>query len=112
MESYLFIRIIVIAAFIAIPVMCLVFPLAARVGLVPAYRALRAGLWGFIVVAAGALGWAGASGEWSRFARDQGFGELVQVVGFFGVFMFIIYFMGSRYISDILRKARHEEGTE
>lgn len=109
MDSYLFIRIIVIAAVLAIAVMCLVFPLAARVGLAPAYRALQAGLWGFLIVAAGALGWAGTSGEWMRFSREEGFGELVQVLGFFGVFLFIVYFMGSRYLFDKLKKARAEE---
>lgn len=108
MDSYLFIRIIVIAAVVALGVMALVFPLAARVGLAPAYRALQVGLWGFLVVAAGALGWAGASGEWMRFSRDRGFGELVQVLGFFGLFLFIVYFMGSRYLFDKVRKGRAE----
>ncbi len=111
-ETYLFIRVIVVAALVAIAVMCLVFPLAARVGLVAAYRALQLGLWGFIAVSAAALGWAVATGEWARFSAELGIGELVQVVGFFGLFMFIIYFMGSRYLADILRRARAEAAAE
>jgi len=108
MGSYSFIQVIAVAGAAAFVAMGLVVPIEAKAGLRAAYLTLRVALWGFVAVATGAIVVAVATGEWSEFAASHGVADLAQVLGFFGAFIFIVYYMGSRHIAYKIHSYRKD----
>lgn len=99
LETYAFIQVIVVAAVATIVILSLSVLVEVRLGIRAARLTLRLSLATFIAVVAGAVGVSRVTGEWAEFVARDGAGTLAEILAFFGTFIFIAYFMGSRHIA-------------
>ena len=110
MTEFGFIRVIFVAGIVAILVQCAVYPVRHWLGMAVARRMLDASLYGFLAVTAACLVWGGISGQLAQGLAAGGWRTLADMTMFFGFGMFISYFMGARYLSDELERARVDTG--
>jgi hypothetical protein len=104
--GYAFVRVIFVAAVVAIVIQCAVYPIRRTFGMAVALRVLRASLYGFLGIAGACFIWGASTGELAQGLSRAGWRPLVDMGFFIGFCMFIAYFMGSRYLADELDRAR------
>jgi purine-cytosine permease-like protein len=100
-----FLQVIVVTAVVALLLIAVSMPVAARVGWRAGRVLLRVALFGLVAVVIGATIWASQTGELARFSSELGSSDALQI----GVFFLIVLGTGgnfaARYLAD---KAREE----
>ncbi len=108
--EYDFIKVIFVAALLAVVLQCAVYPIRRLLGMAVAWRVLRASLFGFLGVSVASLVWGAWTGELSDALAGGGLADMATIALFIGLTMFVSYFMGSRYLADELERAKRTDG--
>ena len=109
MVQFGFIRSIFVTGVAAVLLQCAVYPVRRLIGWGAARRLLTASLFGFLGVTAASLIWGGVNGQLAKGLALGGWRTLADLALFLGFTMFITYFMGDRYLTDELDRARVSE---
>lgn len=112
MAELAFVRIIAVAAVMAILAQCLVYAVRRWWGMAAALRVMRGSLSGFVLVTVGALIWSWANGDLPAALVRFGIRPVIDMAMFVGFTMFVSYFMGSRYLADELERAKARDSSE
>jgi len=100
-----FLQFIVVAAVVALLLIVLSMPTAARAGWRAGRTLLRAALFGLVAAVVGATIWASQSGELARFSSEVGSSDALQIAVFFLIVLGTGGNFATRYLAD---KAREE----
>lgn len=104
MPQLAFLQVIVVAVVVALLLIVLSMPTAARVGWRAGRVLLRAALFGLVAVVVGATIWASQSGELARFSSELGSSDALQIAVFFLIVLGTGSNFAARYLADRARE--------
>jgi len=112
LQQFGFVQGYVLASFAAFLVFGLAFFIGARRGVRAGVRWLLAARSAYIAAIVGLTVWGVLSGQWASFMRALGFSVLLEIAVFVVIWLGIMYFMASRYLSSKYQQEKAQVGTD
>jgi len=112
LQQFGFVQGYVLASFVAFVAFGLTFLVGARRGVGAGVRWLLATRLVYAIALASLTVWGIVSGQWTGFMSALGFSVLLQIAVFITIWIGIMYFMASRYLSSKYRDEKAQVSTD